>query len=101
MNNYINIYYLLKIYNSILSQMLNVKYANVNSKTSNPIFNLVLGYYIGYIEKILKSEENDWIWESIKSISDASNAIIEKTDDYFVLSQISRIINKIYICMMK
>ena len=37
------------------------------------------------------------IWESIKSISNVSNFVLKKTDNYFIYSQISQIINKISI----
>ncbi len=92
-----NIYFLLKIYESILNYSLDIKYAdkNLGAYKDNPLLNLVLAYYIGFIEKLLKSKENDWIWESIKSISIASNMILQKTDNYFVYSQINQIISKI------
>lgn len=94
-----NIYFLLKIYESILNYSLNIKYAdkNLGAYKDNPLLNLVLAYYIGFIEKLLKSKENDWIWESIKSISNVSNIILQKTDNYFVCSQINQIISKISI----
>ncbi|MDD5688665.1 MAG: hypothetical protein PHQ76_00085 [Caldisericia bacterium] len=92
-----NIYFLLKIYESILSYSLNIKYAdkNLGAYKENPLVNLISAYYIGFIEKLLKSGENDWIWESVKSVSNVSNFILEKTDDYFIYSQINKIINKI------
>jgi hypothetical protein len=94
-----NIYFLLKIYESILNYSLNIKYAdkNLGAYKDNPLLNLVLAYYIGFIEKLLKPKENDWIWESIKSISNVSNIILQKTDNYFVCSQINQIISKISI----
>lgn len=94
-----NIYFLLKIYESILNYSLNIKYAdkNLGAYKDNPLLNLVLAYYIGFIEKLLKSKENDWIWESIKSVSNVSNIILQKTDNYFVCSQINQIISKISI----
>ena len=94
-----NIYFLLKIYESILNYSLDIKYAdkNLGAYKDNPLLNLVLAYYIGFIEKLLKSKENDWIWESIKSISNVSNTILQKTDNYFVCSQINQIISKISI----
>lgn len=92
-----NIYFLLKIYESILNYSLNIKYAdkNLGAYKDNPLLNLVLAYYIGFIEKLLKSKENDWIWESVKSLSSVSNTILQKTDNYFVCSQINQIISKI------
>lgn len=94
-----NIYFLLKIYESILNYSLNIKYAdkNLGAYNDNPLLNLILAYYIGFIEKLLKSKENDWIWESIKSVSNVSNMILQKTDNYFVCSQINQIISKISI----
>lgn len=92
-----NIYYLLKIYESILSYSLNIEYAdkNLNAYKDNPLLSLILAYYIGFIEKLLKSKENDWTWESIKSISNVSNFILQKTDSYFLQSQINQITNKL------
>lgn len=94
-----NIYFLLKIYESILNYSLNIKYAdkNLGAHKDNPLLNLVLAYYIVFIEKLLNSKENDWIWESIKSVSNVSNIILEKTDNYFVCSQINQILDKISI----
>lgn len=92
-----NIYFLLKIYENILNCSLNIRYAdkNLGAYKDNPLLNIILAYYIGFIEKLLKSKENDWIWESIKSISNVSNIILQKTDNYFVCSQINQIIEKI------
>lgn len=94
-----NIYFLLKIYENILNYSLSIKYAdkNLGAYKDNPLLNLVLAYYIGFIEKLLRSKENDWIWESIKSVSNVSNIVLQKTDNYFVCSQINQIINKISI----
>lgn len=92
-----NIYFLLEIYENILNYSLDIKYAdkNLGAYKDNPLLNLILAYYIGFIEKLLKSKENDWIWESVKSISSVSNTILQKTDNYFVCSQINQIISKI------
>lgn len=94
-----NIYFLLKIYKNILNYSLSIKYAdkNLGAYKDNPLLNLILAYYIGFIEKLLRSKENDWIWESIKSVSSVSNIVLQKTDNYFVCSQINQIINKISI----
>lgn len=94
-----NIYFLLKIYESILSYSLNIKYAdkNLGAYKENPLLNLVLAYYIGFVEKLLRSKENDWIWESVKSVSNVSNDVLQKTDNYFVCSQINQVINKILV----
>jgi len=92
-----NIYYLIKIYESILNYSLNIKYAdkNLNAYKDNPLLSLILAYYRGFIENLLKSNENDWIWESIKSISNVSNFVLQKTDSYFLQSQINQITNKL------
>jgi Ca2+/Na+ antiporter len=94
-----NIYFLLKIYENILNYSLSIKYAdkNLGAYKDNPLLNLILAYYIGFIEKLLNSKENDWIWESIKSASSVSNIILQKTDNYFVCSQINQILGKISI----
>lgn len=92
-----NVYFLLKIYESIIKYSLNLKYAdkNLGAYKDNPLLNLVLAYYMGFIEKLLKSKENDWIWESVKSVSNVSNFVLQKTDNHFVCSQINQILNKI------
>ncbi len=93
-----NIYFLLKIYESILSFSLNIEYAdkNLSANKENPLLSLVLAYYIGFIEKLLKSKERDWVWESIKSVSNVSNMTLQKSDNYFTRSQIDQVINKIF-----
>jgi hypothetical protein len=92
-----NIYHLLRIYESILKYSLGIKYADKDLGTfkGNPLFNLVLTYYIGFIEKLLKSKESDWIWESIKSVSTISNLVVQKTDDYFLCSQLNQVLDKL------
>ena len=94
-----NVYYLLNIYENILANSLNIEYADktLGNHKGNPLPNLMLAYYIGFIEKLLASKENDWIWESIKSVSNVSNFVLQKTDDYFISSQINQAINKISI----
>jgi len=92
-----NIYFLLKIYENILGYSLNIRYAdkNLGAYNENPLVNLISAYYIGFIEKLLKSKESDWVWESVKSVSNVSNFVLQKTDNYFIYSQINQIINKI------
>jgi len=92
-----NIYFLLEVYESILGYSLNIKYAdkNLGAYKENPLLNLISVYYIGFVERLLESKENDWVWESIKSVSNVSNFILQKTDNYFICSQINQIINKI------
>ncbi|MDZ7798671.1 MAG: hypothetical protein U5L76_03580 [Patescibacteria group bacterium] len=97
-----NVYYLLNIYENILANSLNIKYAdkNLGNHKGNPLPNLISAYYIGFIEKLLVSKENDWIWESIKSVSNVSNFVLQKTDEYFTTSQINQVINKISIACL-
>ncbi|MFW6172820.1 MAG: hypothetical protein ACOC5T_03675 [Elusimicrobiota bacterium] len=94
-----NVYYLLNIYENILANSLNIEYADktLGNHKGNPLPNLILAYYVGFIEKLLASKENDWIWESIKSVSNVSSLVLQKTDDHFIVSQINQIINKISI----
>lgn len=94
-----NVYYLLNVYENILTNSLNIEYADktLGAHKGNPLPNLILAYYIGFIEKLLASKENDWIWESIKSVSNVSNFILQRTDDYFIYSQINQVISKISI----
>ena len=92
-----NIYYLLHIYESLLSNSLNIEYVdkNLGSFKGDPLFNLILAYYMGLVEKLSLSKDIDWIWESIKSVSKVSNFVLQKTDDYFICSQINQAIGKI------
>lgn len=92
-----NIYYLLKVYESLLLDSLNIEYADktLGSYKGNPLLNVILAYYVGLIEKLLLSKDNDWIWESIKSVSNVSSFVLQRTDDYFICSQINQIISKI------
>ena len=94
-----NVYYLLNVYENILTNSLNIEYADktLGAHKGNPLPNLILAYYIGFIEKLLASKENDWIWESIKSVSNVSNFVLQRTDDYFIYSQINQIVSKISI----
>lgn len=94
-----NVYYLLNVYENILTNSLNIEYADktLGAHKGNPLPNLILAYYIGFIEKLLASKENDWIWESIKSVSNVSNFVLQRTDDYFIYSQINQVISKISI----
>jgi len=91
-----NIYYFLKIYENILTNSLNIKFVDKTNEAykGNPILNLIFAYYIIFIEKILVSNESDWIWEAIKSISNVSNSILQITDHYLISKQINQIINK-------
>ncbi len=92
-----NIYYLLKIYESLLNNSLNIEYADktLGSHKGNPLLSFILAYYIGLVEKLALSKDNDWIWESIKSVSNVSNFVLQRTDDYFVCTQINQAISKI------
>lgn len=92
-----NIYYLLKIYESLLTNSLKIEYADktMGSHKGNPLLSFILAYYIGLVEKLALSKDNDWIWESIKSVSNVSNFVLQRTDDYFVCSQINQAISKI------
>lgn len=94
-----NIYFLLKVYERVISYSLSIKYADkkLGAYKENPLLNLISAYYIGFIEKLLKSKENDWIWESIKSVSNVSSLVLQKTDNYSICGKINQIINKISI----
>lgn len=94
-----NIYYLLKIYDDIISHLLDIKFADnkLDDFKGNPLLNLGLGYYAEFIEKLITAEENDWVWESIKSLSKLSNILIHKTDDSFVIGKIIEVSEKLLI----
>jgi len=92
-----NIYYLLSVYENLVITSQAIKFAdnNIGAQGENPILNLILAYYIGLIEKLANTKENDWIWESVKSVSRISNSLLMNNYNYFVYSQISQTINKL------
>lgn len=92
-----NIYYLLSVYENLVITSQSIKFAdkNIGAQGENPILNLILAYYVGLIEKIANTKENDWIWESVKSASRISNALLTSNYNYFVYGQISQTINKL------
>ncbi len=94
-----NIYYLLNIYESLITNLQFIKYAdkNIGSQGENPILSLVLGYYIGLVDKLSESKETDWIWESIKSLSKVSNLLLNNGYNHFNYSQLEQAIDKIII----
>lgn len=98
-----NIYYLLTIYESILGAALQFKYAdqNIYNQGENPILSLVLGYYVGFIDKLTESDERDWIWESLKSLTKASDAVMGNGYNHFNHSQINDVIDRIVVHCLK
>ncbi len=97
-----NIYYLLNIYESLITNLQFIKYAdkNIGSQGENPILSLVLGYYIGLVDKLSESRETDWLWESIKSLSKVSNLLLNNGYNHFNYSQLEQAIDKIIISCM-
>lgn len=98
-----NIYYLLTVYESILGSALQFKYADQNmyNQGENPILSLVLGYYIGYVDKLTESNERDWIWESLKSLTKVSNGVLGKGYNHFNHNQINDVIDRIVLHCLK
>ena len=94
-----NIYYLFKVYESIITFSLSIKFADkeIDSIKDNPLLSLVLAYYNGFIEKLITAKEDDWIWESVKSLSNLSNVLLQKTDSYLIYSKINEISNKLIV----
>jgi len=94
-----NIYYFLNIYESFIANLQFIKYAdkNIGSQGENPILSLVLGYYVGLIDKLAESKETDWIWESIKSLSKVSNILLNNGYNHFNYSQLEQAIDKVTI----
>jgi len=92
-----NVYYLLSVYENLVITSQSIKFADKNfgAQGENPILNLILAYYVGLIEKIANSEENNWIWESVKSVSKTSNTLLANDYNYFVYSQINQAINRL------
>jgi len=98
-----NIYYFFTIYESLLVAALQFKYAdrNMYNQGENPIMNLVLGYYIGFIDKLTESNERDWIWESLKSLTKVSNGVIGTGYNHFNHNQINDVIDRIIVHCVK
>ncbi|MDD3607859.1 MAG: hypothetical protein PHQ20_03635, partial [Candidatus Moranbacteria bacterium] len=97
-----NIYFLLNIYENIIANLLVFKYAdkNIGSRGENPILNLVLGYYLGLISRLVQTKEKDWVWESIKSISKVSNTLLGSGYSHFNHNQINQTLDEItLICL--
>lgn len=92
-----NIYYLLSVYENLISNLVHFKYADKNpsAQGENPILNLVLGYYLGLITKLVQSKERDWIWESIKSISKVSDNSLKVNYSHFNHNQINQTLDEI------
>lgn len=91
-----NIYYLLHIYETIINHVINFKYAEVSMYTrgENPILSLVLGYYIGFIDQLVQSNERDWIWEGLKSLNKISNNTLAASYSHFNHNQINEVIDR-------
>lgn len=98
-----NIYYLLAIYESIISTALQFKYAdrNMYNQGENPILSLVLSYYIGFIDKLTESNERDWIWESLKSLAKVSNGVISSDYSHFNHNQVNDVLDRIIVHCVK
>jgi len=92
-----SIYFLLGVFEGIIANTQGLKYAdkNIGSQGENPILSLVLNYYIGFINTLADSRERDWIWESIKSQSKISNALVKSEYNHFNYSQITGSIDKL------
>ncbi len=92
-----NIYFLLNIYEDLISNTQHLAYAdrNIGSQGENPILSLIIGYYIGLLDKLIQSKETDWVWESIKSLSQVSNLLLSKEYNHFNYNQISQAVDRI------
>ncbi len=98
-----NIYYLLSVYESILVTVQQFQYANssIYTRGENPIFSLILGYYIGFLDALTNTNERDWIWESLKSLSKVSNAIVSREYSHFNHNQINDVIDRTIVHCIK
>lgn len=97
-----NIYSLLKVYESIVNLASNIKYADEFREEQNPLIRLVLTYHEDFIERILKSEESDWVYKAIVSLSIVSNSTLEKTNDSGACDHINETLQKIIVhCVAK
>src|SRR3989344_714670 len=94
-----NIYFLLNIYESVITNLLVFKYAdnNLGARGENPVLSLVLGYYLGLIAMLVQTKEKDWLWESIKSISKVSNTLLSSEYNHFNHNQINQALDEITI----
>ena len=92
-----NIYYLLNVYENLIANLVLFKYADKNpsAQGENPILNLVLGYYLGLISKLVQTNERDWVWESIKSISKVSDTTLNANYSHFNHNQINQTLDEI------
>jgi hypothetical protein len=92
-----NIYYLLSVYENLITNLVHFKYADKNpsAQGENPILNLVLGYYLGLVTKLVQTKERDWIWESIKSVSRVSDITLKVNYSHFNHNQINRTLDEI------
>ncbi len=92
-----NIYYLLNVYENLIANLVLFKYADKNpsAQGENPILNLVLGYYLGLISKLVQTNERDWVWESIKSVSKVSDTTLKASYSHFNHNQLNQTIDEI------
>ena len=76
---------MLKIYESILNYSLNIKYAdkNLNAYKDNPLLNLILVYYRGFIEKLLSQRKTIGLKDQLNLYLMYQIFILQKTDSYF------------------
>lgn len=89
-----NIYYLLKIYENILINSLDINYVkNISHNESNPLANLVLEYHARFSEKIVNSDNGDWVWNNIQLLSAVSNKMAHINSDFFLTQKIYSILN--------
>lgn len=90
-----NIYYLLSLYESLITVAQHLKYADKSMVAlgENPILSLILSYYVGLIDKLAQTKERDWLWESIKSLSRVSNLLLNKEYNHFNYNQIAQAID--------
>lgn len=112
-----NVYYLLFIYTRLITELLAVEYATINNDmddrlphsakqqlieqrnilAGNPLLDITLSYYKGFVNQIIRSNEGDWIWESINSTSNISSIVLAKTDNSFVYGIIDDLFGSLFV----
>jgi hypothetical protein len=90
-----NIQHLLQVYEGLIATSLNVEFAKTRMfDRGNPISALVVGYYVGYVENIIATNDINSIWEMVKTTKSAQKMILQKSNDYLLIEYIDSILDK-------
>jgi hypothetical protein len=90
-----NIQHLLQVYEGLIATSLNVEFAKTRMfDRGNPITALMVGYYIGYVENIIATNDINSIWEMVKTTKNVQRIILQKSNDYMLIEYIDSILDK-------